>query len=160
VRPSLTHFEGTFEKLDQQLFAMRNANYQLTPEERSCDQLYSSVPGGIHQPCNTDYTNLDYEGYLCEVYKQAWATPEEGKVLLLGMCEISTSWKESTCGFQEALAFVLRLKFLHYHADNQHFSKSSRMAIVNTLVLWTLRISTIHVIRASHPRKSYASHQM
>jgi len=89
---------------------MRNANHHLTPEERSCDQLYSSAPGGIHQPCNTDYTNLDYEGYLCEVHKQAWATPEEEKVLLLGMCEISTPWKKPTCSFEEALAFALRLE--------------------------------------------------
>jgi len=38
------HFEGTFEKLDQQLFAMRNADHPLTPAKRSYsgDQLYSS----------------------------------------------------------------------------------------------------------------------
>jgi len=31
----LAHFEGTFEKHDQQLFAMQNANHQVTPAERS-----------------------------------------------------------------------------------------------------------------------------
>jgi len=67
------------------------------------------VPGGIHQPCNKDYQNLDYGGYPCEVNKSAWAKPEEGKVLLLGMCEISNPWNECTCGFQEALALALRL---------------------------------------------------
>jgi len=67
------------------------------------------VPAGIHQPCNKDYTNLDYGGHLCEVHKSAWTTPEEGKVLLLGMGEVSTPWKESTRGFQEAFAFALRL---------------------------------------------------
>ena len=73
--------------------------------------MYSSVPGGIHQPCNKDYKNLDYGGYLCQVHKEAGATPEEGKVLLLGMCEISAPWKKSTCCFQEAFVFALRLGF-------------------------------------------------
>jgi len=92
---------------------MRNADHQWTPEQRSYsgDQLYSSVPGGIHQPCNKNHKNLDYGGFLCQVHKFAWATPEkkEKQVLLLGMCEISTLWKESTRSLQEALAFALRL---------------------------------------------------
>jgi len=134
----LAYFEGTFEKLDQQQFAMQNSNHQLTPEERSYsrDQLYPSVPGGIHQPYNKDYKNLDYGGFLCKVNKSAWAKPEEGKVLLLGMCEISNPWNESTRGFlKKHLQLHYAWEFSHCRAKDQRFSKLSRTASVNTVVL-------------------------
>jgi len=51
---SLAHFEGTFEKLDQQLFAMQNADHPQTPEERwySNDHLYQmAVATNFREEC-------------------------------------------------------------------------------------------------------------